>query len=151
MFTWTQISGNWFLQHQTLTGETLKIPEHEVADYVGNLHASERQQPVPVRPADPIALAINDPAIIEAALTRPDPIAQAINEALARLEAAREAAATSAISAKTDAVEARQAALDATETLNSALKIAVGLKAIPPDKKPTGPLRDDSIPLVTVL
>lgn len=112
-FSWINNGGQLALEHTTASGETIIVKADDADDYVKNLHASERQTPVPDRPIDVPdsidedvsqqnilhfggALAnqksgldlANDQGIQDAAREKPEAIVAAVTDALSRAHAA---------------------------------------------------------------
>lgn len=141
---WIQTEAGWLIRHTTNAGDVIEVSEADFAAYLAALHMSEKQEPVPPRPADPVdtappaaaadplavsteavAAAANvtamagaaaDPAVVAAAEQKPDAIATAIQDALARTIAAKDMAEQFAIDAQA-AAAAAQGNLDVMKKL----------------------------------
>lgn len=113
MFEWQKENGSLVLVHTARDGSVKRVEFRDVNTYVANLHASERQSPLPPFPLEDAALeAAGDVAIKAAADSNPDPLRAAVAAALARAEACMLAADASAEKAGEAATGAWQALRD---------------------------------------
>lgn len=130
MFEWKKENGTLMLVHTAKNGDVKHIDFHDVTTYYANLHASERQSPLPPFPLEEAAAdAADDAAVLVAAESHPDALRAAIGSALAKSEACM-------LAADVAAEKASESALGAWQALRELRDFAASLAPREPEPAP---------------